>query len=172
MNYFQLFELPVQLKTDKNTVRKKYLEQSKKSHPDYFVNGSEADQQKALEHFAFLNKGLKTLTNDEETIKYVLQLKGLLEDEERYTLRPDFLMKMMEINEQLAEMELEEDTSKKGELLQILDRTENEIYAPVKNSIENYKEGVTSDEELLQVKDYYFKKKYVARLRQQLSGKL
>ena len=36
----------------------------------------------------------------------------------------------------------------------------------LKNIIENYKEGVTTEEELLQVKEYYFKKKYLERLQQ------
>ena len=49
---------------------------------------------------------------------------------------------------------------------------ENEIYEPVKSIIQNYKEGITSKEELLQVKDYYFKKKYLHRLSHQLNGKL
>jgi len=172
MNYFELFGLPVQLKTDKKAIKRRYLELSKKNHPDYFVNTSVEEQQKAEESFALLNQGLKTLTADDETIKYVLKLKGLVEEEEKYTLSPGFLMQMMEINEQLAEMEFEEDPAKKVELLQSLNELEKEIYEPVENIIENYKEGVTSEEELLQVKDYYFKKKYINRLRQQLGGKL
>jgi molecular chaperone HscB len=46
---------------------------------------------------------------------------------------------------------------------------EKELYEPVQNIIENYKEGITTQKELLQVKDYYFKKKYLQRLYQQLN---
>jgi molecular chaperone HscB len=37
--------------------------------------------------------------------------------------------------------------------------------------VENYKEGVTLESDLLLVKDYYFKKKYIERLKQQLAEK-
>ena len=45
-----------------------------------------------------------------------------------------------------------------------------EIYEPVKEIVEHYQEGAVSEKELLQVKEYYFKKKYLDRIRQQLKG--
>lgn len=170
MNYFELFELPVLLKPDKNVVRKKYLELSKKNHPDFFATAGPEDQQNALEAFASLNKAIKTFNNEDETMRYVLQLKGLLEDEEKYRLAPDFLMQMMEVNEEMAE--IKDDTATKMKLQQQLNGLQKEIYEPVAHIIENYQEGVTSKEELLQVKDYYFKKKYIDRLRHQFDEKL
>ena len=172
MNYFEMFGLPVQLKPDKSLVRKKYLELSKKSHPDYFVNSAADEQQNALEGFALLNKALKTLSNEDETIRYVLETKGLLEEDEKQQLPPHFLMQMLEVNEELADAQMEGNEERKKQLLQSLAHLENEMYEPVKNSIENYQEGVTSEKELLQVKDYYFKKKYLARLRHQFGEKL
>jgi len=172
MNYFELFGLPVRLKVDKAEARRRYLELSKKNHPDFFVNEDASKQQGALETFAMLNKALKTLSSHDETIRYVLQLKGLLEDEEKYQLEPSFLMEMMEVNEALDEAGTDADPNEKVRLMQQLNNLENEIYEPVANTIENYEEGVTSEEELLQVKDYYFKKKYLTRLRQQFGGML
>lgn len=153
---------------DKSVVKKKYLELSKQTHPDYFVNAGEKEQQKALEASALLNKGLKTLSNRESTIAYVLEQKGLLAENEKYTLDPDFLMEMMELNEAFADAAFDDDTTIREQLQLRLENTEKEIYEPVEAIITNYKEGVTSEEELLQVKDYYFKKKYLERLRQQL----
>lgn len=167
MNYFELFGLPVQLQADKNEVRTKYLKLSKQNHPDFFVNEEAGKQQDALETFASLNKALKTLSNGDETIRYVLQIKGLLEDEEKYQLEPAFLMEMMDVNEALAEAGMDADPNEKVRLIQQLNNLEKEIYEPVAHIIENYKEGVTSEKELLQVKDYYFKKKYINRMRQQ-----
>jgi molecular chaperone HscB len=172
MNYFELLDLPVQLKVNKNDVRKKYLELSKQNHPDFFVNATAEEQQNVMDTFSSLNKALKTLSNPDETIRYVLQSKGLLEDEEKYQLSPDFLMQMMEVNEELAEIEDDTDPNQKIRLQQQLNNLQKEIYEPVAHTIENYQEGVTSEEELLQVKDYYFKKKYINRLHQQFGGKL
>jgi molecular chaperone HscB len=44
------------------------------------------------------------LLNKDETIKYILKEKGLLEDDGKYQLENSFLMQMMEMNEELLEM--------------------------------------------------------------------
>jgi molecular chaperone HscB len=45
---------------------------------------------------------------------------------------------------------------------------EDEIFKPIKGLLESYQVGVTPKEALLQVKDYYFKKKYLDRIADQL----
>jgi molecular chaperone HscB len=47
---------------------------------------------------------------------------------------------------------------------------QSDIYGPVKETVEHYQDGVTTEEELLQVKEYYYKKKYLHRIQQQLNG--
>ena len=47
-----------------------------------------------------------------------------------------------------------------------VENLQSEIYEPVKEIVEHYQEGVTSEKELLQVKEYYYKKKYLQRIRQ------
>jgi molecular chaperone HscB len=96
----------------------------------------------------------------------VLQLKGLLEEEEKFQLPPDFLMEVMEINEALMDPE----EAAIPELSKRIDSLQQEIYEPVEPVIENYQEGVTSEKELLQVKAWYYKKKYLDRIRRQLAG--
>ncbi len=167
MNYFEVFDIPVQLKVDAASLSKKFFELSRKHHPDYFVRDKEDAQLEALERSAQLNKAWKTFQNPDETIKYVLQLKGLLEEEEKYELPPDFLMEVLEINEQL----MDEDQSAIGDMQTTIDALQAEIYEPVKKIVEDYKEGITSEKELLQVKAYYYKKKYLDRIRRQLAGK-
>ena len=168
MNYFEIFGLPVQLKVDKTELPKKFFELSRKFHPDFYANSTPSEQQRALEITASLNKALKTFQNPDETIKYVLQLKGLLEEEEKYQLPPEFLMEVLEINEKL--MDAGEDPALKLNLQSAIDNLQSEIYAPVKEIIEVYKDNITTEEELLQVKEYYYKKKYLHRIQQQLNG--
>ena len=43
------------------------------------------------------------------------------------------------------------------------------IYENVALVIKNYKEGVSSEEELLPVKDYYYRKKYLQRILDKIS---
>lgn len=167
MTYFELFEIPVQLSIDKATLPARYFELSRRYHPDYFVNEGPEVQAMALEKSALLNKAFRTFQNREETIKYVLQLKGLLEEEEKYALPADFLMEVMEVNEAL--MDADDETSKEN-LGNTIDNLEHAIYEPVEQIVESYKEGVTTREELLQVKEYYYKKKYIDRIRRELNS--
>ena len=163
MNYFELFNIPVSLKVDKSSLSKKYIELQKKYHPDFYTQSTEDEQLEALDKSSIINKALKTFRNEDDTIKYVLEQKGLLVEEEKYALPPDFLMEMMELNEAVMEEE-------PAVIIQKIAAVEEEIYAAVKPIIEHYKEGVTTNEELLQVKEYYYKKKYVQRILDRIDG--
>lgn len=158
MNYFELFELPVTLKVDKTGLSKKYFELQKKYHPDYFANASEEEQQTVLEISSQINKAFKTFQSADATIKYVLQLKELLEEEEKYTLPPNFLMEVLELNE------MKMDGAAKAEIVERANALQQEIYQEVAVIIDGYKESITSTNALLQVKAYYYKKKYIDKL--------
>ena len=153
MNYFELFELPLAFKVDKTLLARKYFELQKKYHPDFYTLENEAEQAEALEMSSQVNKALQTLRNPDETIKYVLQLKGLLEEDEKYQLPPDFLMEVMELNEDLGE----------GSATAI-SQLEAGIQLPVRSILENYDEVSTPVEDLLKIKEYYYKKKYLDRI--------
>ena len=169
MNYFELFDIPVQLKVNAASLSKKFFALSKQSHPDYYISESKEDQEEYLERSALINKAWKTFHSPEATIKYVLQEKGLLEEEEKYELPPFFLMEIMEINEALMDSE---DQNTSDNLKPKIENLQSEIYEPVKEIVEHYQEGITTEKELLQVKDYYYKKKYLQRITQQLAGKM
>jgi molecular chaperone HscB len=157
MIYFDLFQIPVQLKLNPASLSKKFFELSKKYHPDYFATENEAAQAEALEKSALLNKAWKTFQNSDATIKYVLLEKGLLTEEEKYELPPDFLMEM-------------DEKSDTGALSTNIAQLSSEIYEPVKEIVEHYQEGITTEKELLQVKEYYYKKKYIDRINRELSA--
>ncbi|HLG41276.1 MAG TPA: Fe-S protein assembly co-chaperone HscB [Chitinophagaceae bacterium] len=174
MDYFELFEIPVQLKVDIAPLHKKFFELSRKYHPDYFANEKPEAQAEALEKSAMLNKAYKTFKNPDETIKYVLHQKGLLEEEEKYELPPDFLMEVLEINEQLMDADQPKADSQESGVNTIqstINSLQSEIYEPVEGIVDHYQEGITSEKELLQVKEYYYKKKYLDRIRRELAGK-
>src|SRR5690349_16962586 len=163
MNYFDLFDIPVQLKVDTTALSKKFFELSRKFHPDYTANESAEVQAESLDRSAQLNKAWKTFQSTDATIKYVLMEKGLLEEEEKYQLPPDFLMEVLEINEQL----MDNDATDLSNLQSTIYNLQSDIYEPVKEIVENYKDGVSTEEELLQVKEYYYKKKYLDRIKKE-----
>ncbi len=157
MNYFELFDLPISLTIDKANLPKKYFELQKKYHPDFFTQADEAEQELALEKSSDINKALKILKDKDSIIKYVLQLKGLLEEEEKYQLEPDFLMEVMELNENLSDASSPAITA-----------FEKDIYTAVKQIIEQYDDASITTADLLKVKEYYFKKKYLQRILERL----
>lgn len=164
MNYFDLFDIPVQLRVDASSLKQKFFALSRQFHPDYFAGAGEAEKSEALDKSAILNKAWKTFQQPDATIKYVLEEKGLLEEEEKYELPPAFLLEVLEVNEALM------DAGEKAwpGLSKKIKELEKEIYEPVKKIIEDYREAVTTEKELLQVKEYYYKKKYLDRIRRQL----
>jgi len=159
MNYFELFELPVAIQIDKTKLAQKFFELQKKYHPDFFANGTEHEQAEALEISSQLNKALKVLKNQDQTIKYVLQLKQLLEEEEKYQLSPAFLMEMMELNEELS-----------ADSANQIEELETQLYSEVKPIIENYDDATATNADLLILKEYYYKKKYLQRILDRLDG--
>ena len=164
MNYFELYNIPVSLLPDQQQLKQKFFELSRKYHPDFYTRENDQDQAEALELSSQVNRAYKVFSNRDETIKYVLQLKGLLEEEEKYNLPPGFLMEMMDLNEQMMDAKMEEDEQTTKRVRSAIAAVEEEIYRPVKSIVEGYKEGTTTTAELLQVKEYYYKKKYLKRI--------
>ncbi|MEJ7676866.1 MAG: Fe-S protein assembly co-chaperone HscB [Segetibacter sp.] len=116
MNYFELYDIPVSFFPDQQQLKQKFYELSRKYHPDFFTQENESEQNQALQISSEVNKAYKVFQNRNETIKYVLQLKGMLEEEEKYQLPKDFLMEMMELNEQLTDARVEEDPAEISKL--------------------------------------------------------
>jgi molecular chaperone HscB len=153
MNYFELFNLPVSIIVDTTKLTQQYFALQKKYHPDFFTTATEAEQEEALEVSAQLNKALQTLKNKDATLQYILTLKGVLTADEKYQLPPDFLMEMMELNESYS--------SESAATITAVDKALYDTVAPI---IENYNDSMISLKELIQLKDYYFKKKYLQRI--------
>jgi molecular chaperone HscB len=165
MNYFELFGMPVTLNPQPAQLRGRFIELSRQFHPDFHMNADDASKTAMLEQSALLNRAWKTFQDQDATIRYVLMSKGLMAEEEKYELPPDFLMEVMEINEQVMDK-----TSDDVRLSTQLETLQKEIYEPVQDIIENYSEGLHSEKELLQVKDYYYKKRYIDRIKRELAG--
>jgi molecular chaperone HscB len=164
MNYFELYDIPVSMKPDAQQVKQKFYELSRRYHPDFYTNASEQEQADVLEKSSLVNRAFKVLKQPDETIKYVLQLHGLLEEEEKYQLPGSFLAEMLDLNEQIAEAKMECNAAALQQVQNTIHDIQSDLYEPVQQIVEHYQEGITTKEELLQVKDYYYKKKYLTRI--------
>ena len=160
MNYFELFGLPIGFQVDTAKLRQAYMELQRTSHPDKFTQSSSEEQETALEKSAIANKAFTLLNNKELIIPYVLEVMGYMETDEKYALSPDFLMEMMDLNE--AWMDADSEAAKSNVTEQVK-TIQNAIYTPVKAILEGNSIDITK-EAMLQVKEYYYKKKYLDRI--------
>jgi molecular chaperone HscB len=161
MNHFELYTLPVSFQPDQSLVKQRFYELSRKYHPDLHSMAEDDAQAEILEKASQVNMAYKVLTHPDETIKYVLQLKGLLEEEEKYQLSPDFLMEVLELNEQAMDVSDQADIDR---LTETIHQFQKQIYEPVETIVANYQESTGTEKELLQVKEYYYRKKYLDRI--------
>ena len=161
MNYFELFGLPIGFQVDAAKLRQAYMELQRTSHPDKFTQSSTQEQETALEKSAIANKAFTLLNNKELVLPYVLEVMGYMEADEKYALSPNFLMEMMDLNE--AWMDAEDATAKQAIIHQI-EQIKTTLYAPIQTYMEMDKIDTISQEAMLQIKSYYYKKKYLDRI--------
>jgi molecular chaperone HscB len=159
MNYFELFEFDIAPIIDKDLLMKKYLFLQKKFHPDNFSLSNEFEQSESLEMSAKINKAIAVFKSELETVGYFLEIKGLITDNEKYQLPSAFLMEMMEVNEQIDEGDFDE-----TELANFQKKMDEEIEFVMQKSPSELSEG-----ELLLIKEFYYKKKYLKRILDRLT---
>ena len=145
-------------------MKQQYFLLNKKYHPDFFGNGTDEEKEEALQMSSLVNKAYKIFNNQNETIKYVLQLKGLLQEDEKFALPNTFLMEMMELNEELMDAKMNDNQSSINNCKLTIDSLQAEIYNDLKYIIEAESLDKIEENELQKVKEYYFKKKYLNRI--------
>jgi len=169
INYFELYGLMPQFRPDSAKVKSKFYELSRRYHPDRFTLADEAKKAEALRMAAMNNDAYKILNSADATMAYVLQLNGLLEQEEKYNLPPAFLMEMMELNEAITEYEMDEknESAKKNATAALEEQMQawNAAVAPLLTQFDN---GENTQETLLKIKDFYFRRKYLLRIQQRV----
>ncbi|MBV6443719.1 MAG: Fe-S protein assembly co-chaperone HscB [Haliscomenobacteraceae bacterium CHB4] len=169
MNYFEFFGLPVSFRVDEPALRRIFLENSKKFHPDFHTLANESEQARMLELSTLNNEAFKTLSDPDRRIQYVLKINGILGEEGKQTPLPqEFLMEMMDINESLMELEFDPDAGRYMQTLKSVENFENALYEDVRPVLESWTEA-DGPEPLRAVRDYFLKKRYLLRIRENLS---
>ncbi len=170
MNHFEFYNIPLALSVDESAVRQVYLQNSKRYHPDFHTLSGESEQAEMLELSTRNNEAFKTLSDPDKRVRYVLELKGLIgQDNENPSLPQDFLMEMMDINEALMELEFDFDAEQYSNALQAVKSLENELETSVQPILSTWTEATGSDADLQIVRDYFFKKRYLLRIKENLS---
>jgi molecular chaperone HscB len=169
MNYFEFYNLPLSFKIDEAALKRIFYANSKQFHPDFFTLESAEKQAEILELSTLNTEAYKTLSDFEKRMKYILDLKGVMGKEGENKLPQDFLMDMMDINEALMELEMDYDEITHQKVLSDVQTLDNQLFMEVKDVLENYEDGVTPKDALEEVKYFYLKKRYLLRIRENLS---
>ena len=169
MNYFEFYNIPLGFKIDEAALKRTFYANSKQFHPDFFTLESEEKQAEILELSTLNTEAYKTLSDFEKRMKYILDLKGVMGKEGENKLPQDFLMDMMDINEALMDLDMDYDESTHKKVLADVQTLDNQLFMAVKHTVENYQDGITPTSELEEVKNFYLKKRYLLRIRENLS---
>jgi molecular chaperone HscB len=169
MNYFEFYEISPSFKVDKEQLRQTFLKNSKKYHPDFYTLENEDKQEEVLELSTLNNKAYKTLSDFDARMKYLLDLKGVLAEEGKNNIPQDFLLEMMDINEAIMELEFDFDKSTYEKAIENIKSLEEEHFKDIESIVETYNGNSGSDDVLNKIKDYYLKKRYLLRIRENLN---
>lgn len=169
MNYFEFFNLPLRFIIDEDALRKTFYANSKKYHPDFFTLDTEEKQAEILELSTLNNQAYNTLSDFDKRMKYILELKNVLGEEGQNSIPQDFLGEMMDINEALMELEFDFEQEQFESIQQDLNALEQSMYEAVRPLLEGYEDRPELDAGLALLKEYYLKKRYLLRIKENLS---
>lgn len=169
MNYFSFYNIPVSFQVNKKRLKRIFYANSKKYHPDFFTLENEEKQSEILELSTLNNEAYKTLSDFDKRMKYVLDLKGILAEEGKNKVPPDFLMEMMDINEELMELQFDFEEHKFQQVSNALKNLESDIYQDISTIVETYDDAIATETDLILLKNFYLKKRYLLRIKENLS---
>lgn len=169
MNYFDFYNIPVTFNVDTAALKKIFYAYSKKYHPDFFTLESVEKQAEILELSTMNTQAYKTLSNFENRMKYILDMTGTIKAEGQNKLPESFLMEMMDINEALMELEFDPNPKARETLQNNVQLIENQLVTDIKPLLSDYKHNITSESDLEKIKIFFFKKRYLLRISENLS---
>ncbi|CAK1590187.1 unnamed protein product [Parnassius mnemosyne] len=110
-NYFKIMGIHETYDLDENDLAMKFKELQKQLHPDKFANKDKHEQEISDQYSSLVNEAYKTLLEPLSRGIYMLQLRGK-EIPENTELDQQFLMMIMEKNEEVENAETEEEIMK------------------------------------------------------------
>ncbi len=171
MNHFEFYQIPISFFANQAELKKVFYANSKAFHPDYFINETEEKQTEILGLSTQNNEAYKILSNFDKRLEYILSIYNQLAETEKHVLPQEFLMEMMDINEQLMELEGE----KNDELLSSIENEIQNLQLGLDADLTKHCEAFDQADEsnrnsiLFQIKDIYFRKKYLLRIKDSLN---
>lgn len=169
-NYFSFYDLEPCFILDEKQLKTAFLKNSRKYHPDYYTQSSDAEKRFALDMTTKNNTAYKVLLDPVKRIEHILKIHKILGDASSEEKMDNmFLMEMMEVNEQIMDAKLDQDDNSLENIRQEIGSKTESLEKKAHLQMKEFDKS--QDLSLLpEIKAYYFKKKYIARILQQISG--
>jgi molecular chaperone HscB len=129
-DYFEVLGVPRAYHIDHADAESRFHTLSKQWHPDRFAKASRREHLEALSRSRDLNDAWRVLKADVKRAEYLLKLEGIdISDEKSASVKPDaaLLMRIMELNEQLAEADAPTQRALFVEVAQLRERAIQEV---------------------------------------------
>lgn len=171
MNPFEFFEIVPSFQVDQQALRRMYLANQRKWHPDFHAGNPEMHNY-ALEKTAANNEAYAILTDTYTRIKCILSMHQM-DVEKEPVLPPDFLMEMMDLSDVIEEAHLGNLHSREQaeeQLVRYFQENESAILTLSAAADDLVSPQGFSNETLLKAAALYQQHKYLSRLRKNLTG--
>ena len=171
MNPFEFFEIAPSFQVDQQALRRIYLANQRKWHPDFHAGNPEMHNH-ALEQTAANNEAYAILTDTYSRIKCILSIYHM--DAEKESVLPsDFLMEMMDLSDVIEEARsgnLQSREQAEEQLHRYFQENESALLTLSAASDGLVSQQGYSNEILLKAAALYQQHKYLSRLRKNLTG--
>ncbi|XP_011186920.1 iron-sulfur cluster co-chaperone protein HscB [Zeugodacus cucurbitae] len=161
INYFHLLNLPNQFSLEQQELTRRFRQLQTLVHPDKFSNRTSREQNNSADWSALINKAYKTLSAPIERGQYLLKLQGEQMPQDNSALNKEFLMEMMEINEEVVDAKSSEDLQRLNEgIVQQLNEAVKELSIKFESNV------------LSEAKSLLVKMKYLLSVQRSIKNKL
>ncbi len=170
-DYFAFYGLPESFLPDEAALKRLYYAKSRETHPDFHATSSPGNQAEMLRQATLNTDAYRTLSDPDQRMAYLLRHHGLLVEGQSEQLPPDFLMDVMDLNEQLMELELAPDPAAVAPVAAEAQALADTLDAGIQPVLAGYA-GLPPDHRpaaLRQVLTYYLKKRYLLRIQRQVA---
>jgi molecular chaperone HscB len=170
-SYFDFYQLPESFLLDEAALKRLYYAKSRETHPDFHATSAPENQAEMLRQATRNTDAYRTLADPDQRMAYLLRQHGLLDETKQEQLPPDFLMDMMELNEQLMELEDAPDPAAVARVAAEAQAVLDTLDAGIQPVLAGYA-TLPADHRpaaLGQIRTYYLKKRYLLRIRQQVA---
>ena len=140
-SHFELFGLPVAFDLDQQALEKAYREIQAQVHPDRFAHAGDAERRASLQWTTRVNEAYRTLKDPVQRGRHLLELHGVDVAFETNTQMPtDFLMRQLELREELEAASGKKDPSRLDRLRADLSLSKKELEREIAASIDARKD--------------------------------